>query len=237
MKRLALLGFLLLSACVQVGAPVAYPDPAVPAAPEGPPLDPRTAARNFAEVVARVEPVAEAECRVRLGSNCDFRIVVDTTPGAPPNAFQTRDDAGHPVIAFTVPLIAMARNPDELAFVMGHEAAHHILDHIPRQRQTAILGAAVFGAMTAASGGDPTAVRSAQDIGATIGARTYSKDFELEADGLGTAIAWSAGFDPGRGAFFFSRLPDPGNRFLGTHPPNAQRARVVGDTLVRLRGY
>ena len=230
MKRPALLGFLLLSACVQVGAPVANPDASVPPEPEVA-LDPRTAARNFATVVARMEPVVESECRVRLGGNCDFQIIVDTSPGAPPNAFQTRDEAGRPIIAFTVPLIAMARNQDELAFVMGHEAAHHILDHIPRQRQTAILGAAVFGAMTAASGGDPTAIKSAQDVGAALGARTYSKDFELEADQLGTILAWNAGFDPERGAFFFERLPDPGNRFLGTHPPNAARPQVVRETL------
>jgi predicted Zn-dependent protease len=60
-----------------------------------------------------------------------------------------------------------------------------------------------------------------------VGARTYSKDFELEADALGTVISMRAGFDPIRGAAFFTRIPDPGNRFLGTHPPNAQRIETV----------
>ena len=65
------------------------------------------------------------------------------------------------------------------------------------------------------------------EIGAVVGARSYSKEFELEADALGTVIAARAGFDPVRGAEFFLRIPDPGNRFLGTHPANAERIATV----------
>ena len=69
-------------------------------------LDARLAARNFVDVVARVEPVAEAQCRLRApGRNCDLNIVVDDRPGQPPNAFQTEDAFGRPVIAFTLSLI------------------------------------------------------------------------------------------------------------------------------------
>ncbi len=68
-----------------------------------------------------------------------------------------------------------------------------------------------------------------------VGARRYAKDYELEADALGTVLAWEAGFDPERGAAFFARIPDPGNRFLGTHPPNAQRIDTVRRTLASLR--
>ena len=60
-----------------------------------------------------------------------------------------------------------------------------------------------------------------------MGARSYSKEFELEADALGTVITKKAGFNPLVGAEFFTRIPDPGNRFLGTHPPNAQRIETV----------
>ena len=69
----------------------------------------------------------------------------------------------------------------------------------------------------------PTAagVDEATKLGAQVGARSYSKDFELEADALGTVITHRAGFSPLKGAAFFTRIPDPGDRFLGTHPPNA----------------
>ena len=240
MKRLAVMGLLALSACAVAPDPDPTPDPfPISTAPLGAPepaLDPATAARNFGTVVARMEPSVEAECRARLtAEDCDFQIIVDTSPGAPPNAFQTRDGSGRPIIAFTVALIAEVRNTDELAFVMGHEAAHHILNPIPRQQRTAAVGSVMSGVLAAALGGDPTAIRAAQNLGAKAGALSYSKDFELEADALGTVLAFDAGFDPERGAAYFARIPDPGNSFLGTHPPNAQRIDIVRQTLAKLR--
>ncbi|MEM1076784.1 MAG: M48 family metallopeptidase [Pseudomonadota bacterium] len=186
------------------------------------------AARNFIEVVETVEPVAERECRARTqGVNCNFQIVVDDRPDQPPNAFQTVDDRGRPIVAFTISLIADARNKDELAFILGHEAAHHIAGHIDRQQQNAVAGAVIAGSLAVLLGGNSEAVEVAQQRGAQVGARSYSKEFELEADALGTVIAARAGYDPVKGAEFFARIPDPGNRFLGTHPPNAQRIATV----------
>ncbi|MFM2356851.1 MAG: hypothetical protein RLZZ528_2587 [Pseudomonadota bacterium] len=224
-----------LSGCITVVPDAPEPLPAA-TAPVPPALDAQTAARNFVTVVTRMEPMIEDECRRRApGAICDFRIVVDDRPGQAPNAFQTLDNAGRPIIAFTVPLIAEVRNIDELAFIMGHEAAHHIAGHIPRQRQTAMTGALILGGIAAATGADAEGVRAAQNIGGSVGARTYSQDFELEADRLGAIIAFNAGYDPLLGAQFFARIPDPGNNFLGTHPPNAERLRVVRQTMRNLR--
>jgi predicted Zn-dependent protease len=195
----------------------------------------RASARNFVQVVKTVEPVAERECRARTqGVNCDFNIVVDDRPGQPANAYQTVDRQGRPIIAFTLALIADARNEDELAFVMGHEAAHHISGHIGRQQQNAVAGAVIFAGLATLSGGDAGAVKSAQELGAQVGARSYSKDFELEADALGTIITKRAGYNPLRGAEFFTRIPDPGDKFLGTHPPNAARIKIVRRTAAGL---
>ncbi|MEO1779536.1 MAG: M48 family metallopeptidase, partial [Pseudomonadota bacterium] len=148
--------------------------------------------------------------------------------------YQTLDDNGRPIIAFTLALIADARNADELAFVMSHEAAHHIRGHIARQQANAAVGAEIFAGLATLTGGGASAVEAAQRIGANVGARTYSKDFELEADELGTILTDLAGYDPLRGAQFFNRIPDPGDRFLGTHPPNAQRLEIVRQTASRL---
>lgn len=229
----------LLAGCM-APMPESGPYPVEPGVPvqsvPGPKPSPDMAARNFVAVVQRMEPVAERECRARTrGLNCDFQIVVDDRPGQAPNAFQTVDSAGRPVIAFNLALIAEARNTDELAFVMGHEAGHHLAEHIPRQGQSAMAGALILGTLASVYGGDPTTVQTAQNIGATVGARRYSKEFELEADAIGTILAYRAGYDPERGAAFFSRIPDPGNRFLGTHPPNAQRIDMVRRTLAGLR--
>lgn len=196
----------------------------------------RTRAREFVAVVNAVEPVAEAACRSEgIVSNCDFQILIDDRRGMPPNAFQTRDAAGRPMIVFTVALIQDVRNSDELAFVMAHEAAHHIAGHLDRQHANAERGAQVFGELASITGtATPESIRAAQELGAAVGQRSYSKDFELEADALGTVIAARAGFDPLRGSEFFFRIPDPGNVFLSTHPRTADRVAIVQEVAATL---
>ncbi|PRY92476.1 peptidase M48-like protein [Donghicola tyrosinivorans] len=215
--------------------------PAPTGAPSAPPADPalearaEAVARRFVAVVDQVEPVAENICRNEIGlRKCDFRIMVDADPHSPPNAFQTEDNWGRPVIVFTVALIADARNEDELAFVLGHETAHHLMGHIDRSNQSAQAGALIFGNLASASGLKDQDLEEAVNLGAQFGARFYAKDYELEADRLGTLITYRAGFDPVRGAEFFGRIPDPGDKFLGTHPPNSERIRVVREAAAEL---
>ena len=243
-KVLAVLGFVLAgcdvpTATISTGAESLDRGDRVveaprPAPSQSLPQSERAMARAFVSVVDTLEPVAERECRRRAPRlDCDFLIVVDDRPQQP-NAFQTLDENGRPIIAFTLSLIMQMRNTDEIAFVMAHEAAHHIENHLAQQQRNATLGAVVFGQHAGATGGGNDAVRTAQEIGAALGARTYSKDFELEADRLGTIIAARAGYNPVRGAAFFNRIPDPGDQFLGTHPPNADRVRVVQQTAAGL---
>ena len=231
LRRLSWLAPLALVACAPLpgGGEALLPQPVGAVADR---LDARGAARNFIAVIERVEPVAEAECRARAPQlNCDFNIVVDDRPGQPPNAFQTEDAQGRPIVAFTLGLIGDARNADELAFVLSHEAAHHIAGHLAQQRRNATTGAVVFGQLAGIFGAQSAdEVRTAQEIGAIVGARSYSREFELEADRLGTIIAHRAGYDPVRGADFFFRIPDPSGQFLSTHPPNAARVAIVRET-------
>ena len=99
-----------------------------------------------------------------------------------------------------------------------------------------VVASSVSGVLAHVSGGGEQAITSAQEFGAFVGARQYSKDFELEADRLGAEIAYAAGFDPRVGAAFFDRIPDPGDQFLGSHPANADRKRVVAETVAQLGG-
>lgn len=195
----------------------------------------RESARAFIQVISRMEPAVERECVQRRSQpiNCDYQFVVDDRAGLEPNAYQTIDANGRPIIGFTLSLIGEARNADELAFVVGHEASHHILGHINRKSSAATMGAVILGGLASAYGGSNELIQTAQDFGAQFGARFYSKDWELEADYLGAIIALNAGYDPEHGAQFFARIPDPGDKILGSHPSNAARmaqvARAVAD--------
>ncbi|MBT8410134.1 MAG: M48 family metalloprotease [Alphaproteobacteria bacterium] len=233
MKRtiLASLAGLLVAGCVVAPAPA--PGPGAVRQPQ--PVVGRMTVSDLRAVAARVEPVAESTCRQRTrGLNCDFRIVVDPNANAPANAYQTLDKTGRPIIGFTQALVKRALNRDELAFVLGHEAAHHIEGHIPQVQQRAVEGAILGTIIGTLAGFDQQGVEMAQQIGGGVGARRFAKSFELEADRLGTVITARSGYNPVNGAEFFNRIPDPGDRFLGTHPPNADRLATVRRTAAGL---
>jgi len=216
-----------LSGCV--AGPVQSPTQTVNRASSGLSLE------TFSRTLALVEPVAEQECRQRTPRlDCDFKIVLDQNPRSPANAYQSIDESGRPVLTFTQTLLAELANDDELAFIIGHEAAHHISGHLPQKKQDALTGALVGTVFGAVLGADAVGIDQLQNLGASVGARRYSKEFELEADALGTVITTRAGFDPIRGSAYFNRAPDPGDQFLGSHPPNAQRIEIVRQTAAGL---
>ena len=229
------LAAVLLAGCTVTTGPSPSPQPSTTPAAVSRGGSPQSLA-DFRAVVRRVEPVAEAACRAQAPRlNCDFQIVVDDRPNLPPNAYQTLDRNGRPIIGFTRALFAEMRNRDELAFALSHEAAHHIEGHIAQTQRNATVGALAATVLGSLAGLDPTSVETAQNIGGTIGARRYSKSFELEADSLGARIAIRAGYDPLVGVQYFTRAPDPGDRFLGTHPANPDRIRIVQQTVAGAR--
>lgn len=221
-----------ISVCAMIVLAACVPDAAQRPELEPLPKDRRTGfpqvVEDFRAVVQRVEPVAEQVCReAQANLNCDFLILVDERPNLQPNAYQTYQRNGRPVIIFTASLLRAMRNRDEVAFALSHEAAHHIEEHILQTQSSAIAGTLIGAVFGAAAGLDRRGLDVAADIGGTIGARSYSKEYELEADALGAKIAERAGFDALRGVLYFQDAADPGDRFLGTHPPNADRIRMV----------
>jgi predicted Zn-dependent protease len=230
---LSVLAALALAAC----GPGVAPGPPRPTAQPAPELAARArqAVANFDEVVTRVEPVAERVCREETPDQpCDFVIYVDRAPESGVNAFHTLDPQGRPAIIFTLGLIAVARNTDELAFIMGHEAGHHVGRHLPMGQARAAEGAEVFARIARSRGAGPAEIGEAAQVGALVASRTFGQRAELEADAIGTVIAARAGYDPRVGSEFFTRIPDPARDFLSTHPPNAERLRIVRQTLAAL---
>ena len=238
----AALAVLGLAGCVVVPAgqvPVGTSESVTVPAGRSPdkPADARESARTFIQVISRMEPAVERECHQRRTQpiNCDFQFVVDDRAGLEPNAYQTIDSTGRPIIGFTLSLIGEARNADELGFVVGHEASHHILNHLDRKASSATAGAVILGGLAAAAGADTTTISTIQRVGATVGSRVYSRDWELQADYMGAIITLNAGYDPVNGAEFFRRMPDPGDRVLGSHPSTAARMEQVRRAVTDVR--
>lgn len=225
-KAIAILSMFALSSCdVSVQPPPSASPETVPQVTRS--GGPQTVA-DFQSVVRRVEPVAERACRqMSPQRNCDFRITIDDRRGLPPNAYQTYEKSGRPLIAFTPALFREMKNRDELAFALAHEAAHHIRGHIQQTQSSAQTGAILGAILGSAIGLDTAGVETVTNIGGTVGARRFSKGFELEADSLGAQIAKRAGYNPLRGVLYFQDASDPGDQFLGTHPPNGDRIQTV----------
>lgn len=191
---------------------------------------------EFRDIVGRLAPVVQGTCeRLSIVENCSIRLYVADAPADNANAFQSVDRRGRPFVLVTRPLLAEIRNEDEIALVLAHEAAHHILNHLQRQRDDSSKGATVLAQAATRDGGSRREIREARRVGALVGARLFAQEYELQADALAALILRDAGFDPLRGAEFFKRIPDPGNHALNTHPSNAARLTVVRDAVLRNR--
>ena len=129
-------------------------------------------------------------------------------------------------------MIEAARNEGEMAGVMAHEIAHVALRHATAQatKQSSIgntlgtLGMILGGAILGGQGGAQLGA-----LGAQVMQTRYSRDYETQADILGSRIMANAGYDPrdlanmfrtieqqsggGRAPEWISSHPNPGNRY------------------------
>jgi predicted Zn-dependent protease len=243
-----LLALLLLLAGCGTSYEVPVADTAVALPPAASRLGSGRTAADFRAVAGRIEAAGESFCREEApgasADACNFRILLETDPRMPPNAFQTRTEDGRPIVVVGAKLLAEMQSDDELAFVLGHEMSHHIAGHLGKQQQQQMLGALIMGGLVAAGGnayGAPAsddAIRQAMDLGAFVGGRAYSQSYELEADTLGAYITARAGYAPERGADIFGRpsLANPGGpAILATHPGSSQRQATVAQVAAEIR--
>jgi Zn-dependent protease with chaperone function len=206
-----LLFVLALAGCVE-----AAPTQSPPRSDDADRAEVNQAVTRFKNVIQRVKPVAEAECRKRTrNTNCRLNISVAADTDLPPNATMGKDKHGRSQMVFTKSMLFYVHNEDELALIMSHEAAHHILGHFDQSVANATTYAALFETLGAA------------ELGAKIGFRLNSKEMEIAADKLGTIIMKKAGFDPLNGLKYLTRVRDPGDKFLGSHPPNRERIHAI----------
>lgn len=123
--------------------------------------------------------------------------VLDTQPKQI-NAFVA---GGRYIYVFTG-LIESASSDDEIAFILGHELGHTLLQHHLREEadttSTVVNIAALIAVLSdeyrEEAGGFARALQA-----------DYSRADEEEADALGVAISRKAGYDPGDGVAFFTR--------------------------------
>jgi predicted Zn-dependent protease len=126
---------------------------------------------------------------------------------------------------------------DEVAMIMGHEAAHALLEHAREQmgKNTVTTGALRLGAALLGLG-------SLGDVGAQIGGQLlslkFSRDDESEADALGLVMAARAGYDPRAGVTLWQKMTSGAGgappELLSTHPAGPTRIKDIEGKLPRV---
>ncbi len=230
-KIIALMLLPLLVACTETTGPAPVQTKPAPTVTRSA----QSGLAAFNRVSRRVEPVAERSCRaIHKNANpkfCDFVIKVHNDPKQPANAFQSIGKDGRPVLTFNINMIRSIQNDNEIAFILGHETGHQIATHLSKTQQNQGLGMILGAGAAVLLGGD---IQAGADLGSLVGARSYSKNYELQADRIGTYIADRAGYNPVIGARSFNRTKGS-NAFLSTHPPSQDRIDTVNATYAQIK--
>ncbi|MCM8772461.1 MAG: M48 family metallopeptidase [Candidatus Omnitrophica bacterium] len=137
-------------------------------------------------------------------------------------------------IYVTCGLLRFLQSDNELAIILSHEIAHAVLDHVQKTRGNIILGTIFDIAITIATG------VSTQGIFGELGGLIYSKEFEKEADYLGTYIAAVSGYDITNAADIWRKISAeyPGSIkdiFLTTHPSTPERYILIEKTVKEIK--
>jgi predicted Zn-dependent protease len=128
-------------------------------------------------------------------------------------------------------LLNVAKTPDQLAAVLGHEVSHVIAEHGNARMSAALATQAGLTAAeiyAASSGNDQAQILGLLGLGAQVGILLpYSRSQESEADLLGLDLMARAGFDPRQAVALWHNMAQAGGEqppeFLSTHPSHENR--------------
>ena len=129
-------------------------------------------------------------------------------------------------------------NDDEVATIMGHEAAHALREHArERMGKTAAtrIGAGLVSSLLGLGGlGD-----AALGMGAQLLTLQFSRSDETEADLVGMELAARAGYDPAAGVTLWQKMMAASKssppQFLSTHPAGDTRIKDIQEKLPKVQ--
>lgn len=183
-------------------------------------------------IAQRIVPFAP-ECNPRAA---DWKWEVNLIGSRQINAFCM---PGGKIAFYFGILSELQLDDDEVAMIMGHEAAHALLEHAREQtgKNTITTGALRLGAALFGLGqlGD----LAAQGVG-QLASLKFSRDDETQADGLGLLMAARAGYDPRRGVSLWQKMGAAAGggappAMLSTHPSGPQRIADIEGRLPRMQ--
>lgn len=185
-----------------------------------------------------VQAIVTRLSRVTERPNLSYRAYLYTDRD--PNAAALADGRVYLSTGLLAYLAGRGSRPDELAFILGHELAHTVAQHLVKryrtlQQQALLMSVLSVGASAITHGASPSvqeAGRLALDAASVlqdVRNSGFSQEQELEADQLGIRYVMRAGFDPQASLDLltdFQRFDSP-SPFLRTHPYMALRREYL----------
>jgi predicted Zn-dependent protease len=129
-------------------------------------------------------------------------------------------------------------NDDEVAMIMGHEAAHALREHAREQMGKGAatqLGAGLLSALLGLGNtGD-----ALLNMGGKLLTMKFGREDESEADLIGIDLAARAGYDPGAGVTLWQKMAQASKgappQFMSTHPSGPTRIRDIEVNLPKVQ--
>lgn len=154
------------------------------------------------------------------GRAWDYAVFIDQSP----NAFVLPSGK----IGVTTGLLALVKNDDQLAAVLGHEVGHVVAHHAAERYSTQSATGVVLGAVQSRAGGYGQTVGAVGGLGAQLGLLLpFSRSHELEADRLGVDYMAAAGYRPSEAIALWNIMAAQRQtgapEFASTHPSDQTR--------------
>jgi predicted Zn-dependent protease len=192
-------------------------------------------AHRIGPIAARIEHATTGLCHDIFMPNkvCEFQVILD-----PDKRGLNAHADGQNVVVYPA-MIDFARNDNHLAFVLAHEFAHNLMQHVDAQRQNITLGAILGTAVDiAASSGGANTQGVFGKIGQEQAALQYSAAFEAEADYVGLYILARAGYRIEEAPDFWrimSQAQPDAIYVTSSHPNNPARTIAMTKTVAEIR--
>lgn len=135
-------------------------------------------------------------------------------------------------IGVTTGLLALVRNDDQLATVLGHEVGHVVARHAAERYSTTALTSIGLSGVQSVAGDYAQAAGAIGGLGAQLGLLLpFSRNHELEADRLGVDYLQRAGFRPSEAVALWrlmgAQRQGSTPEFASTHPSDASRIAAL----------
>ncbi len=146
--------------------------------------------------------------------------------------------AGGKIAVYTAIVEKLNLNDDELAFILSHEIAHALREHVREQQSQEMIKSGLIN--VASIFGVDNTILGVANLAANVGiSLPFSRSHENESDEIGLELAYMAGFNPDGAVSLWKKMQehsgDGGLEFLSTHPSHENRIKNLQALAVKLK--